>query len=97
MNAMNLETKHFINGREVKSYSTSERIALIAAVEAQISKLKGITTKAGFIDAEIAKAEAFLADIVAKFDAEAGFIDAGTTKAEASLAAIVAGIDGDMA
>lgn len=69
---MKFETKHLINGQDVASYSTEDKINLIAKTEKRIAELSAITTQSALVAAEIAKAQAFLAAIVAQFDANVG-------------------------
>jgi hypothetical protein len=67
---MKLETKHYVNDKELSSMSTEERIQVLADTEAHINKLKEVRVKSKLVDAEIEKAQTFLDNAVKLFDGE---------------------------
>jgi len=81
MTQMNtVDTKHFVNGRDVATFSTSERIALIHKTEQELADLCKITSTSALVQAEIAKKQEFLDAIVEQFDAETKAASAGDSK-----------------
>lgn len=71
MSAKFYETKQYINGREVGTYSDDELIGLIKSTEDKIKGLKQIETKSKKVEANIAELQANLTSIVQVLDARA--------------------------
>jgi hypothetical protein len=67
---MKVETKYFVNGTDIVSYSIDQKVALIQKTECQIADLKLVKTQSKMVATEIQKLEDFLAQIVELFDKE---------------------------
>lgn len=68
---MKVKTVHYIDGVNVADMTNEDLIAKIAASEAKIKELKKVETESTAIAAEIARVEAFIADVVKHLDARA--------------------------
>jgi len=68
MKMMKFETKYFVNDTDASQLTTEQRIGLIRSTEQQIESLEAIKTKSTLVWEEIAKAKAFLDNIVTLFD-----------------------------
>lgn len=67
---MKIQTIHTVNGADVKSMNTDQKLNVLRDAEKKLADLKGIATPSKLVAKEIAKIEAFISDVNALFDAD---------------------------
>ncbi|MGD9382353.1 MAG: hypothetical protein PVI03_07905 [Candidatus Thorarchaeota archaeon] len=68
---MKVKTVHYVDGINVADMTDEELVAKIADAEGKIKSLRKIETESTKINQEIARVEAFIADVVKHLDARA--------------------------
>ena len=65
---MKVQTIHYVNDKDISTYSVDQQVTLIATTEARIAELKSVKAKSKVITAEIAKLQDMLKAAVELFD-----------------------------